>query len=166
MPGRGSVHGHQMEDVNLGLQEQKAAAPLPPKLPAQRERTPQGAGEPAMKLSLTRETKDVRGSMKSRVTTITGAAPDVRGGAGAVLHPPRRLCRLCRERWMRWWGRGPAYEMETVPALAPLPGGALSPVFHRHRDGVTCCPSPGRAATCRLQLLELAIYSVIPNEMH
>lgn len=32
-----------------------------------------------MKLSLTRETKDVRGSMKSRVTTTTGAAPDMRG---------------------------------------------------------------------------------------
>lgn len=147
-----------MEDVNLGLWEQKAAVPLPPKLPAQHERTPQGAGEPAMKLSLTKETKDVRGSMKSRVTTITGAAPDMRGGAGAVLHPPRRLGPLCREQCTRWRGGGPRYEMETVPALALLPAGALSPVFHQYRDWVTCWPNSGHAATCRLQPLELAIY--------
>lgn len=90
-----------------------------------------------MKLSLTRETKDVRGSMKSRMTTIAGAAPDMRGGAGAALHPPRRLCRLCRERCMRQWGGGPAYEMESVPAWAPLPAGAQSLVFHQHWDWVT-----------------------------
>lgn len=88
-PGHGSVHRHQTEDVNLGLCEQKATAPLPPELPAQRERTPHGTGEPAMKLSLTREAKDIRGSMKSLVTTITGAAPDKRrqGGAGPCIQP-------------------------------------------------------------------------------
>lgn len=79
MPGHGSVHGHHREDENPGPREQKAAAPLPPKLPAQRETTPQGSGEPAMKLSLTREAKDVRGSMKSRVTTITGSSRQARG---------------------------------------------------------------------------------------
>lgn len=68
-----------------------------------------------MKLSLTRETKDVRGSMKSQVTTITGAFPDVRGEAGAVLHPPKMLCCLCRELCMQWWGGGATYEMEKVP---------------------------------------------------
>lgn len=161
-PGHGSVHGHQTEDANPGLQEQKAAAPLPPKLPAQRERTPQGTGQPAMKLSLTRETKDVRGSMKSRVTTITGAAPDMRR---AVLHPPRRLCCLCGEQRMQWWGGGdPTYETETVPALAPLPGGALSVVFHRHWDWVTRCPRPGHAAPCRLQLLDFAVDCCQPQQ--
>lgn len=79
MPSRGSVHRHQKGDANPGPREQKAAAPLPPELPAQRERTPQGSGEPAMKLSLTREAKDVSSSMKSQVTTITGSSRHARG---------------------------------------------------------------------------------------